>query len=129
MGLFSRKKKVEPTYARIEFNHQELCKQITKIASTFFDYKGMDAHESVFKFLDLSLNLAILESATMKEPTVESMAYQRGKIDAIKNILLAREKAISDERQAKAAKASKSGHKSKRSYLDNRPRIVGGMSD
>jgi len=131
MGLLSKIFGEKRQQGLVVFSRNEILKSISKVADTFNEVKGQEGHQNLVTFLEMSMNLDILALSEQKELTSEAYAYRRGKIDAIRNVLISREQAIANSKKEKETRNNKkpSEHPAKRSYVP-RPRVVGsGISD
>jgi hypothetical protein len=130
MGLFSKYFGEKEPSDLFEFNRAELQKEISKVAASLYDTRHEEGHVKLVTFLEKSMNLEILALSAAKELTAEAYAYRRGKIDAIKAVLLAREQALANSKKAAETKGTKSpsDNPAKRSYLlRKKARDAGGV--
>lgn len=125
MGLFSRffKKNAVFTERELFFNKDRVQADIMKHSSALYDYRSDQSHKVYSDYVRSLLNLEILRLADMKPGTLEAYANQRGRIDALKQVLDLREKFIQDKKVAKETGEVES----KRSYLRT-PATSAGLS-
>jgi hypothetical protein len=123
MGLFS--KKHIPIKIDLDYDIRAVDKGLVRFGAEFYETR-QDVGTSVFvKYTHKLLNLEILKLSTSKDLSGDSFAYQRGRVDALKDLINKREAYLADESNARAKdKSAATDHKSKRSYI-SRPSTAG----
>lgn len=108
-----------------DFNRETIHKELSRVAEKLYDVRVDEGFKVLRTFLEKSMNLDILMLSEKKELTSEAYAYQRGKIDGARNLLIAVDQAIANSRKAMETKgkSKSSDNPAKRSYI--RPRAVG----
>lgn len=129
MGLLDKIWKKERNTDLFEFNRNTLLKEIDKVARRFNELKGSEGQQDIIAYIEMSMNLGIIALAEQKELTSEAYAYRRGQIDALRNVLIARETAIANSQKEKETKGQgkPSDNSQKRSYLKRDRRAVGNV--
>jgi len=120
MGLFSNwGKKSTGTSREIEFNRKKVQKELIDLGKVLYEVRNDETSRLFCAYIQKMMNLEILQLSEQRELTSESYAFTRGRIEALKGVLITREKFIDDRKRAKETKVkeSKSDHESKRSYI------------
>lgn len=107
----------------MEFNRKKLEGEIVKHSSHLFDYRSEQSHKVFSDYVRSLLNLEILKLSELKPTTLDAFAYQRGRIDALRQVLDLREKFILDKKEER--KTGEEG--SRRSYV-RQPATSAGLS-
>jgi hypothetical protein len=128
MGLFSKKAKPEPLFAEreIEFNRKKLNDEIVALSGTLYDYRHDESHKLYTGYLQRMLNLEVLAFSEGKVTSEADMAYRKGRIAGIRDVLNAREVFIAN-RDAHREKKEKGSQEAKRSYVRS-PSTQAGLS-
>lgn len=104
MGLFSKWRAKKPgvfTAKELTFNRTKLQAEIVKHSAALYDYRVDHGHKVYSDYVRSLLNLEILRLSEVKPTSLDAYAYQRGKIDALRQVLDLREKFIQDKKVAK----------------------------
>lgn len=125
MGLLGKifSKKDGPAPDIVTLSREELQKEIVKLADNLYDVRQQEGYQILHKFVEKSLSQYILDLSDRKELTGEAYAFHRGKIDGVRNLLIAITRANENSKNAKGPQRS-SDNPAKRSYI-SRPRVVG----
>lgn len=104
MGLFSKWRTEKPgvfTAKEMTFNRTKLQAEIVKHSASLYDYRADQSHKVYSDYVRSLLNLEILRLSEVKPTSLDAYAHQRGKIDALRQVLDLREKFIQDKKVAK----------------------------
>lgn len=122
MGLFSkwwpRSKPVKLFAERdLEFNKAQLQAALIRRSSDLYEYRSDETHRVFADYIRQVLNLEMLELTEGKlDP--ESYIYRRGRVDALRNVLNAREVHIQNKELLRKSETKGAGEQeAKRSYV------------
>ncbi len=135
MGLFSkwwRRAPAKPTLfseRELDFNKESLDRAIVKTSEALWEYRNDQSHKVFADYLRLTLNREILQLADGKvDGGVEAYAYRRGRVDALRQALNAREVFLANkETLRKTQKQDPNAAAGKRSYV-RAPATQAGLS-
>jgi len=123
MGLFSRwffrRPKVVPIFADrdMEYNKATLQTALIRQSEALYEYRNDETHRVFADYVRQVLNLEILALAEGKLDE-HSYHYRRGRVDALRNVLNAREVHIQNKELLRKAGPKSSGEQeAKRSYV------------
>ncbi len=133
MGLFSKwfskKPANEELFAArdLEFNRERLQKAIVKQSEALYDYRNDESHKVYSEYVRYLLNLEVLLLAEGKLGA-EDYNYRRGRIDALRNVLNARETFVQNKENLRKSPTKGPGEQeAKRSYV-RAPSTQAGLS-
>ncbi len=124
MGLFSRwfgRSRLDVTALfetrDLEFNRERLQKAIVKQSESLYEYRNDESHRIFAEYVRYLLNLEILLIAEGKLDA-ESYSYRRGRVDALRNVLNARETFVQNKENLRKSPTKGPGEQeAKRTYL------------
>lgn len=130
MVLFSRKRKEKPeerlfSEREMEFNKEKLAASIFKQSNLLFDYRNDESHKIFADYLRQFLNLEILKFSEAKADK-EELAYLRGRIAGLRDVLNSREVVIANKDMLRKSKDPKA-QEAKLSYVRS-PSTQAGLS-
>lgn len=127
MGLFSRlifgtPRRLKPearlfAERELEFNKAQLQTALIRRSEDLYEYRSDETHRVFADYVRQVLNLEILQLAEGKLDA-ESYHYRRGRVDALRNLLNAREVYIQNKELLRKSETKGSGEQeAKRSYV------------
>lgn len=130
MDLFSKKKKTAPqemlfSEREMEFNKERLHAVILKLSSELYNYRNDESHKIYTDYLRHFLNLEILKFSEAKADR-EELAYLRGRIAGLRDVLNAREVYITNKDLLRKS-GDPNAQEAKRSYVRS-PSTQAGLS-
>lgn len=130
MGLFSKIRtwwfgRKAFSERETHFNRERLGHEMQKHAEALNELRGDLSHKVFADYVRSLLHMEILQLSTLPVTSLEAFARQKGKIEALRQVLDLREKFLQDKKEAK-----KSGRdEAVRSYVQSRtPANSAGLS-
>jgi hypothetical protein len=113
------------TEREFHFNRDRLTSEMQRHAVALNEHRNDASHAAFVSYIRALLHTEMLQLSTMPMTTLEAVARQRGKIDALRQVLDLREKFIQDQKEKK-----KTGKENAvRSYIPHRsPANSAGLS-
>jgi hypothetical protein len=135
MGLFSKwfAKRQAPTPAlfserELEFNKKKLQDDLIRQSEKLYEYRSDESHRVFSDYVRQVLNLELLQLAEGKMD-LESYAYRRGRVDALRNVINAREVHIQNKEMLRKSEVKDpDAQEAKRSYVRRATATNAGLS-